>query len=269
MVHRHEPVGVAVEGEAEIRAFLHDGLGRASGCVEPHASLIFEPSGSPAITLDARPETFENAGGHLTARAVRAVDRRCFSPSRAPVEPTIVHEVVGVLLDALGITREAARPRGRPALGDRRPGRRGSATSSSSIVGLHRVGELQPAGCEELHAVVGERVVRGRHHGGGNRAPLGEPRHAGRRKDPEVDDVRRPRSPSRQRAPPGASAPTCACRGRSGSASAGSTLAAARPSARTTSGLSSALATPRIPSVPNRAPLSALGLQRSEHESRF
>ncbi len=187
---------------------------RASGCVEPHASLMLEPSGSPAITLTVAPRRSRTPGA-TSQPAPFAQSITIFRPSRAPGS-TMSDEVVRVLLGRVGIARQAADRVADRQREVRARGRRGSVRSSSSTVGLDRVGKLQAPGCEELHPVVGERVVGSRHHRCGQRAPVGEPRHSGRRKDAEVDDVGALARHARRRAPPAASALSGGCRARSG-----------------------------------------------------
>ena len=81
---------------------------------------------------------------------------------------------------------------------------------------LDGVGQLEAAGREELDAVVGERVVRGRDHRRRAAALGREQGDAGRGQDAEVDDVGALRSPSRPTARPAAAGPSAGCRARRG-----------------------------------------------------
>ena len=225
----------------------------ASRCVEPTRSLMLTPSGSRGRDLVLDAELREDQRRDGRGGAVGAVDEH--AQRRAP--------------------RSACRRRRppRPRSAPRRPrAARDSPTPApvgrAVAVGHQRldailvvVAELEAVGAEQLDAVVGERVVRGRDDDAEARALLAhEPGDAGRRQHAGAQARgRRPRR-CRRTARPRASAPSAACRARprprAGPRPRSRAYSAeARPRASATSGLStSPLATPRTPSVPNSRP---------------
>ena len=140
-----------------------------------------------------------------------------------------------------------------------------------SIAASSGVGQLVAAAAEQLDAVVGHRVVAGRDHDaevGAGRARSGRPARASARRRRAAP---RPRRWSGRRRPPPPASPRW--RGGHGRrprrdvevpSRSARTPAAARATERASSGVRSALARPRTPSVPKRRPngacRSALGV---------
>ena len=252
VVDGHQPVGVAVEGEARGRPRRPPPRRPGtSGWVEPQPSLMFTPSGSAGRSTSPPPRARRRPPGRRSLAAPLAQSSTTDSPSsRRPLEGR--RQVVGVVVAAPG-----SAPSRRPAAHGRAAGRRRGRPASGLELGLDRppptsAVSLVPPGAEELDAVVGEGVVGGRDHRrrAGPGARRTRPRRGwggrrGRRR-------RRPRWPGRPRGRPGGAGPSAGCPGRPGRPAAGSTRAAARPRASASSAVSSALATPRTPSVPKR-----------------
>ena len=261
-VDRQHAVGVAVEREPEVEAAQHARRSAsASRWVEPTRSLMLTPSGSQAVISCSMPSCAKTSGATVEA---------------APLAQSTSTRSVGHLdrrAAAAGDPGRIALARRRRA-GATRPRRRRSAAARSSLhqrldAVLFLVLELEPVRAEQLDAVVGEGVVRGRDDGAEARALLahepgdarrrqhaGAQRDAARRGDAGAQRVLEHRPRAARVAPdddrPGGSAP----RSRANSA-------AARPSARATSGFStSPFATPRTPSVPNSRPATG-GLSAS------
>ena len=175
-------------------------------------------------------------------------------PSRPSSEPD---EVVDV---ALGRRRPASGSCRRRSARGRSPTAPASSRLELGLDGLlDVVGQLAAARREQLDAVVGERVVRGRDHGAHARAAVG----AGRRRPASARRRgarrRRPRRRGRRPAPPRAAGPSGACRDRSRPGRRRAPAPRRGPSARASSGVSSALATPRTPSVPKRSAMRGPG----------
>ena len=128
----------------------------ASRWVEPTPSLMLSPSGLGGDRGDV------GAGPPVAARAPRPTRRRARS-RRTTCSPS---SRVGHGLRAGGpdsARRRRRRPRTRPTAAP--IGRvSGSAADRGLDLGLDVVGQLVPAAREQLDAVVGHRVVRGRQH---------------------------------------------------------------------------------------------------------
>ena len=91
---------------------------------------------------------------------------------------------------AAGLGGEPSRRRRRSGRAGGRAGvARAAASSSSSTAASASSGSLVPPGAEQLDAVVGEGVVRGRDHRRRARPRSAHEGHPGRREHAEVDDV--------------------------------------------------------------------------------
>ena len=225
----------------------------ASGWVDPHAVVDVDAVGLVVDDGDRGPQ---RAGGPRAPRRWRAPlaqSSTTVRPVEAPAADGGDQAVdVAVPRRRRRSSRPTPSPTGRGGGVARRRCRPSSRSSSASSRASTSSRQLAPAGGEELDPVVRERVVRRRDHR--RRAAVGrrQPGHARRRAARRGRRRRRPRRPARRRGRPGAAGPRPGCRGRPGNGRPPSTRAAARPRARTSSGVSSALATPRTPSVPNR-----------------
>ena len=135
---------------------------------------------------DIGPQAGENEGGDGGGGPVGAVDHHPH-----PVEGTTRehrHQVLDVAVGGGGVGRQA--PDGMAG------GRAGTAAVGGQDpveLGLHRrlggVGQLEAAGGEEFHPVVGEGIVGGRDHHAGEMAGGTVPGRTGGGQDAEVDDV--------------------------------------------------------------------------------
>ena len=258
-IDRDQPVGVAVEREADVGAALR----RPHAPARPGRSrrswtLMLTPSGSAWMTSTVGPGRRAGSGADRAARAVRAVE----DDAQA----------------AAGIDRRrgpagaGGSARCRPRASTIRPSSALPTPPSSSVAPdqllelvLDRVVELEAVAVEHLEPVVVGRVVRGRDHDPGReraRCRRGTPGPASGR--PRRVDVRaEARRAGRDR-------------GHEHVAGAPRVLAdderAARPDeamrrraarARTpVVGLRSTLATPRIPSVPKRRAIASAARRR-------
>ena len=159
LVDREHAVGVAVERETERRRRarrtavckrLRDGSSRSR-------SLMFRPSGSACSTSTSAPSV-RNARGPTSDAAPFAQSSTTCSPSR--VRPSSAATRCSTYSSSADRGRH---PRRRASCGS------GSATraarSSASIAASASSGSLRPPAAEDLHAVVGPRVVAGRDDG--------------------------------------------------------------------------------------------------------
>ena len=215
------------------------------------------PSGSRGQDLDhGRAGGGENVEGGGAGGPVGTVDDQPH-----PVQPSALERLdhpVAVPGPGIGIGVQLAErlPRQRPRP---HPGRQ---------VGLDPllVGEteLAASGREKLDPVVRVGVVRSRDHGRRQVASGGYRGHARRWQHPQVDHInpfaRQARGQGRlqQGTRPAGVAPHQERRPAGPARPRPRTRAAARPRARTSSGVSSLPATPRTPSVPNRNDTGAL-----------
>ena len=178
-------VGVAVEGEAEVGAARRRRRARSrSGWVAPHPSLMLVPSGAPSRTDTSAPTSSKSsaATGEAAPLAQSTTMRRPSSrrPSREPA--TAASQRVDVVGD--GEHRADAGAGGRV----RRP--QLEHLGHDGLDGrLDLVGELAPAGGEQLDAVVGERVVRGRDDRAGDAGVGRHPRHRRRGRHAEQEGL--------------------------------------------------------------------------------
>ena len=163
LVDRQHPVGVAVEGEADVGTDARrPRRWRASGWVEPQPALMLRPSGAAWSTSTWAPEAPQSVGSDGRRRR-RWRSRRRRAARRAAAVERGDERRRATRVDARRRARRAPRRPGRRA----RP-RRARASSAASSSLLDVVGQLAPAGGEELDAVVGPRVVRGRDHRAGH-----------------------------------------------------------------------------------------------------
>ena len=181
----------------------------SSGCVEPHASLMFEPSGAACSTSTSAPTRAQRRGRGSERRAVPAVDDDAHAVDATPLEG--LGEVRDVVVERAAVLRRDpdTRPVG-TGLGHRF-GQDGELVLDPR---LERFGELAAARSEELDAVVLVGVVTGRDHGRGGGALVREVRDTRRGEHTREDDVGAFRADARDRARLRASARTGACRGR-------------------------------------------------------
>jgi hypothetical protein len=247
-VDRQDPVGVAVEGQTHIGTRRHHrrlevgGVGGAAPFVDVH------PVGAVVDGRDGGTQIGEHGYRQGRRRAVGGVDDHPQAGQVTAVEH-VDGEPVAVAGHRLRIGDQGAdRGTGRPQVGV-------ATRAQHGELGLQRrldlVGELAAAGGEQLDAVVAEGVVRGRDHG----------RRAIRRAPPAwatpgVGSTPRSTTSAPSDARPAASAAASSPPDRRVSRpmyqrAPPSTRAADRPSRRANSGVSSTLATPRTPSVPN------------------
>ena len=81
-----EPARIAIECQARyLRVLLSTASPRASGCVEPHLSFIFIPSGLSAITFTSAPSSVDTSSA-ATYDAPFAQSRTSFMPLRVSVK---------------------------------------------------------------------------------------------------------------------------------------------------------------------------------------
>ena len=223
----------------------------ASGWVEPQPSLMLVPSGlARRCAVTSAPSAANTPGATLEAAPLAQSSTTRRPSSRRPSSDGPPGGS-GRRRPPPASRDDASRPRGRwarprpvdPGSGRARPR---SAASTSTV-------ELGAAGAEQLDAVVVEGVVGGRDH------RRRQPRALGAGRPPRRWAAR----PGRPRRPPRTARPADSAACSSGperrvsrptrKAGAGSTRAAARPRPSASSAVSSALATPRTPSVPKRA----------------
>ena len=236
----------------------------SSGCVEPQPVVDVRAVGCGVQHVDVGAERAQRRGRGSERGAVPAVE----------------HDVQPVEAAALERRRRGARRSRRARRGARsRPRRRvpvgpglghrsvASARSSSSTRASSGSGSLRPPGGEQLDAVVGRTGCGWRRS-----PPRRAPRSCARNATPGVGqhagehDVGTLGAEARRRARLRASGPERrVSRPTTNGCSAPSTRAAARPSAVTSSAVSSAFASPRTPSVPKRRVMAT----RSQRAHRF
>ena len=255
-VDREAPVGVAVVARCRRRRRARRRPRcSCSGWVEPQPSLMLQPSGSAPMTTTSAPAARSAAGATSLAAPLAQSTTTCRPSSRCG--------------SAASSARRSARRR-RRAAGSRPtspPVGRCQSSPQPRLDGvLELVGELEAAAGEELDAVVGHRVVRRREHDAEVGADVGGEEGDGRRRQHAgVEDVdardgqpgdtaaarnspepggrgRRPRRGGARR-----TAPTSP-----------STCAAATERSSASSAVTSRLASPRTPSVPNSRPRGVL-----------
>ena len=244
------PVGVTVEGEAEVRPGRHDRprelarVGRAALVVD------VAPSGASCSAVTCAPSVGQHSRRDGAGGAVGAVDddAQPVEAARPPASPPAA-------------PRRAPPPRGRRVMtphpvagraagraGPGRPGwsraraRSSPSTSMGSFVPrrLKSLMPLSPKGLCEAE-ITAPGAVAGLGHA---RRPRGSAARRGRRR-------RRPPRPARRRRRP-AGAARAAGVAADEERRRGRTRTTARPRARASSGVSSSFATPRTPSVPKR-----------------
>ena len=143
----------------------------APRCVEPTRSLMFRPSGSAPMNAGVEVHALGEPAGGGRGGPVRAVEHHQAIALHALA--VRLEQPVGVALDGVldRLDAAAARARGR--------------AHRRLDVGLGGVGQLAPVRAEELDAVVGVRVVRGRDDAAQVGAELAhQDRDAGSRDDP-------------------------------------------------------------------------------------
>ena len=209
--HQH-PVGVAVEGDAQVGAPLdHVGL-QVAGVGGPAAVVDVDAVGRPVDHVDLDAQAAQDVGRHRGGRAVGAVDHR----PQAGEAPALQRGHDGPAVAAVhALGHDQRTDRRADGVGVRRAA---PAAEQGAELGLELlldgVGQLASAGREQLDAVVGEGVV-----GGGDRPPpvplrsptTRPPRAWGPRRGSRR---RRPRRPGPRPARPRAAARTGACRAR-------------------------------------------------------
>ena len=186
VVHRDDPVGIAVEREAQVGLALDDGprqltrVGRAAFLVD------VDPVGRVVQRDDARTEVLEHLRRDVAGGAVGTVDHDAQAGQAAALRRR--GQVLGVELHRLGVCRD---PSHRVPGGTlRRAVRVGQDGVELALdLPLDVGGQLRPQAAEQFDAVVTEGVVRGRDDGTGHLAPLGHRGHTGGRQHAEVDDV--------------------------------------------------------------------------------
>ena len=169
-VHGQAAVGVAVEGEAGVGAVLDDR--RAQRLEVGRAAVVVdvEAVGVGVDRDDRRAGVLQGAGTGRVGGALGAVEHD-LEPHQRVGDRAL--EVGGVLLDRGVVGRDPADV----ATGGPLPRLAHAALDGD----LDRVVELVPAAGQELDAVVGHRVVRGReHHAEVGAEALGHVGHAGR-----------------------------------------------------------------------------------------
>ena len=257
-----EPVGVAVEGEAEVGA-PGDHLGRErrrgggpAADVDVHAVRLVVDD------VDAGPGRRQDPGGGDAAGAVRAVEDDVEVARRRLGEPA---PVVQVAVEERGVVDHAADP------GVSRTAELLAPPDELLERVLGRLVELEAAAVEDLEAVVVGRVVRRRDHDPRPRSPAPGEVGEGRRRQDARDRARPPRGWRRPAASAATSIPperrvSCAERRRSRRARPSRGRSPAR--GRTRSGARrSTLAIPRMPSVPKRRPIVRAPASRSASPS--
>ena len=179
VVDREAPVGVAVEGEADVRTVLEDGtleraeVGRAAAVVDVQAV------GHRVDRADVGAGADQGTGTGLVRGTLGAVEDDLDAHQRV-VDG--VDEVTDVVVDGLVVRRDPAHG---AALGTL-PGLAHPRLDRD----LDGVVELLATAGEELDAVVGHRVVRRRqHHAEVGAEPLGQEGDPGGRQDPEQQHV--------------------------------------------------------------------------------
>ena len=157
LVDEHDPVGVAVERDADVGADLADlggerlGRGRADVAVDVEAVRL------DADGDDLGTELPQDRRRHLVGGAVGAVDDDA-QPREREVAADRALDVFDIaVLDAVDAPRPAELGRAGEAL-------RQVGIEERLDLGLALVGELCPVRAEELDAVVGEGIVRGGDH---------------------------------------------------------------------------------------------------------
>ena len=246
-----QPVGVAVEGQAQVRPVLDHRAGQGGG------------GGRAAPVIDVGPVGLAADGHHLGpqplvdgARPARRRPRwHCRPPAGARPgggPSSSDRQVVDVGRPETGLGPDScptpwpSRRRGPLTVGSR------TRSSSSSMAASVSALSLVPTGGEQLDAVVGEGIVGGRDHRRGDVPLRRQPGQGRGRQHTDVDHVGPlAGQPGRQGAP-GAWGPTGGCPDRPGRWRR--RWCGPRPARgpATSSGVSSTLATPRTPSVPNR-----------------
>ncbi len=180
-VDRDAPVGIAVEGEADVGAPLGHGRRQRRRGGRPATEIDVQPVGLGEDDLDPGPGRGEDVGRHDAARAVGAVEH----------DPEIGRDRPGQADPVLAVARQQAAGIDRPAqLGVAHPAQVARPPDELLELVLDVVVELEPGRVEHLQAVVLGRVV-----GGGDHDPRGEVARAGqvgqgrRRNDPDPMDV--------------------------------------------------------------------------------
>ena len=231
-----------------------------SGWVEPQPSLMLVPSGSHGDGVHVR--TQARAGPRVPPPRRRRWRSR--PPPACPVRSRPSSTGTQVLDVAVGArrARRDSRPTPWPTGGrDRGPAAARTRASSSSMAASVASGSLRPPAAKSLMPLSAKGLCEAETTAAGQPRWAARPGHPGRGQHAEVDDVGALARHARPTARPGAAGPSAGCRGRPGSMRAGRARAAARPRARTSSAPSSALATPRMPSVPNRSPTTGYRLE--------
>ena len=174
-------VGVTVVGDAEVGAVLeHAPRAAGRGASSRTPSLMLRPSGSAPITIDLGAGVGERLG--RDARRRRRGRSRPRRAGRRAGPAAVAEQVREVAVLGVGEAADAAHVRARSA------GSLARASRASMRV-LERVGELGAAAGEELDAVVGHRIVRGRDHHAEVGAEVGheERRRPGSGSTPDIE----------------------------------------------------------------------------------
>ena len=165
VVDGDQPVGVAVERQTEIGPFGHH-RGRERGRVRRSATVVdVHAVGPVGDHVHGGSRIGEHLAGQAAASPVGGID-----DDRQPVESPVPDRLVQVahVVAHVGVAID------QHADLSTRPGRRAQLVERAVDAGLDVVGQLAPADGEELDAVVGERVVRGRDHRPGAPAVLSD-----------------------------------------------------------------------------------------------
>ena len=251
LVDRDHPIGVAVEGQADVGAGLEHRLHAGRGVVEPQPSLMLVPSGAALSTSTSAPSARSAVGRGPERGAVAAVDHHAQAGEvaalrasrrgrrrsrRAALAVLAGHPDAGADRAGLGharprASRSRARPRSRVGSVILRPPAASSFTPLSAN-GLW-LAEITAPGAPAVGAPRRRRPAWGARPTCTTSAPSAQmPATSAASSIGPERRVSRPR--------------------RTGS-SCPSTRTAARPRAVTSSTVSSSFATPRTPSVPKRS----------------
>ena len=153
----HQPVGVAVERDADIGALRTTSRCIAMGAMAPQSRLMLSPSGFTPSGMTSAPSSHNTRRGDLVGGAIGAIDHDLEPVEAQPARKAVLDEFD---IAAAGIVE----PLGAAEL--LRPARAREQVSADLRLdgGLDLVRQLVAVRAEELDAVVLERIVRGRDH---------------------------------------------------------------------------------------------------------